>query len=103
MPDSVQKFKDELIIMIKDNPLPVIVPLQCSGAKPVVDILNNDVKFDRLLLNQNGSKVVKIKNNGLIPAKWKLTGVDVLPSEFTVTNTSGELQPTQETLIDIKF
>jgi hydrocephalus-inducing protein len=39
----------------------------------------------------------------MIPVKWKLTGLDTLPEEFTVTNTAGELQPTQDSKIDIKF
>lgn len=28
-PDQDKLFKDELIIMIKDNPTPVILPMQC--------------------------------------------------------------------------
>ena len=27
MPDAAQKFKDDLIIMIKDNPLPEFIPM----------------------------------------------------------------------------
>lgn len=37
--------------MIKDNPTPVILPIQCLGSKPIVDIEEGEpVKFDRLLL-----------------------------------------------------
>ena len=31
LPDQPQKFKDELIIMIKENPIPVILPICCMG------------------------------------------------------------------------
>lgn len=27
LPDEAKKFKDDIIIMIKDNPLPVILPI----------------------------------------------------------------------------
>ena len=31
LPDQPQKFRDELIVMIKDNPIPLILPIQCLG------------------------------------------------------------------------
>jgi len=31
LPVQPQKFKDELIIMIKENPIPVILPICCMG------------------------------------------------------------------------
>ena len=31
MPDINQRFKDQLIIMIQDNPMPVILPICCLG------------------------------------------------------------------------
>jgi len=34
LPDVDQKFKDDLICMIKDNPTPMIIPMICQGAKP---------------------------------------------------------------------
>jgi hydrocephalus-inducing protein len=52
-PDVDLKFRDEIIVMVKDNPLPVTIPLVCTGCKTKVEILNNGnlVEFDRLLLN----------------------------------------------------
>ena len=47
--------------------------------------------------------MITIKNTGMIGAKWKLTGLDTLPEEFTVTNTGGELTPTQEARIEVRF
>lgn len=31
IPDEPLKFKDDLIVMIKDNPLPHIIQMQCLG------------------------------------------------------------------------
>lgn len=65
IPNAAQKFRDEIIVMIKDNPTPVILPIQCLGSKPIVEIEEGEpVKFDRLLLKQSSRKEIRIKNNG---------------------------------------
>lgn len=91
--------------MVKDNPLPLIIPIVCTGCRPIVDILDQaeNIAFERLLLNQSDKRVIVIKNNGMIPTKWALKGVDILPEEYQIVNTSGELQPTQEARIEVYF
>ena len=42
IPDEAMKFKDDLIVMIKDNPTPVILPMVCLGAKPIVTIVEGN-------------------------------------------------------------
>lgn len=80
IPDTSQKFRDELIIMIRNNPSPVIIPVQCQGAKPQIDIVEGSpLKFTRILLKQTIKKQLKLKNNGSIPIKFKLTGIEALP------------------------
>jgi len=50
-PDKPQKFRDDLIVQIKDNPLPLIIPISCIGCRPTIDLLDSELKFERLLLN----------------------------------------------------
>lgn len=53
LPDSAEEFKDELIVMIKNNPNPIVIPLKCLGSKPVLEITEGaPIKFTRILLNQ---------------------------------------------------
>ncbi len=53
IPDEAKEFKDELIVMIKDNPVPLVIPLRCQGSKPSIEILEGaPLKFTRILLNQ---------------------------------------------------
>ncbi|EGR28756.1 hypothetical protein IMG5_169530, partial [Ichthyophthirius multifiliis] len=104
IPEQPIKYKEDIIIMIQDNPLPVILPLQCTGSKPYVTIEEGDpIKFERLLLNQQAKKQIRIKNNGQIPCIWKITGINQLPEEFSFTNTEGELKPCQESIIYVNF
>ena len=39
----------------------------------------------------------------MIPCKWKLGGLEALPEEFNLINTSGELKPTQEATVTVQF
>eukprot|EP00825_Cyclidium_porcatum_P002075 TRINITY_DN1095_c0_g1_i4.p1 TRINITY_DN1095_c0_g1~~TRINITY_DN1095_c0_g1_i4.p1 ORF type:complete len:1802 (-),score=468.45 TRINITY_DN1095_c0_g1_i4:3309-8714(-) len=104
IPDKEQKFRDEIIVMIKDNPIPVIIPLQCIGSRPKLDIIEGkSVIFDRLLLKQSGKKEIRLKNNGRIPCKWELVQAKPLPEEFQLENTSGELKPTEEAVAIVNF
>ena len=90
--------------MVKDNPIPLILPLQCLGQKPEIQIVEGDtLNFDRLLLNQSMQKQIRIKNVSAIPIKWKLRDYEQLSEEFSVQNTFGELKPLQETLILVNF
>jgi hypothetical protein len=49
------------------------------------------------------TKTLTLKNVCSIPTKWKLTGVEDLPAEFTVSHTSDILKPCQEQVIQITF
>lgn len=39
----------------------------------------------------------------MINAKWRITGADSLPEEFSILNTEGELKPTQEAVVFVSF
>ena len=103
-PDAAQKFRDELIVMIKDNPLPIIIPLQCTGCKPSIDIIEgSSVKFSRILLRQTAKKEIRLRNNGSIPIRYRLKETENLPEEFSISQKEGELKPTEEAVIEVTF
>lgn len=104
LPDQPRKFRDDLIVMIKDNPSPVILPMMCLGQKPVVEVLEGEnLIFERMLLKQAATKEIKLRNACSIPLKWKLNNLNSLPEEYSVANTSGELKPNQETKVEVTF
>tara|TARA_B110000285_G_scaffold208534_1_gene248822 strand:- start:1239 stop:1853 length:615 start_codon:yes stop_codon:yes gene_type:complete len=55
------------------------------------------------LLKKKLTKTLTLKNVCSIPIKWKLTGVEELPGEFSVSHTGDILKPTQEQVIQITF
>jgi hydrocephalus-inducing protein len=102
-PDAAKLFKDEVICLIKDNPNPVIFSMQCLGAKPMVEVDQDVVEFDRLLLEKNLTKTLTLKNVSAIPIKWKLSGIEGLPEEFVVSKINGIIKPCKDEVIEITF
>jgi hydrocephalus-inducing protein len=102
-PTEAKQYRDEIVCLLKDNPNPSIFPVQVLGAKPVVDVDQDVVEFDRLLLGKHLQKTLTLKNNSSIPANWKLTGIDELPEEFQVDCREGKLAPCAEQVINITF
>jgi len=54
-------------------------------------ILSEGVVFERLLVGKTDTKEFIITNPGLLPIKWRLTGVDMLPAELQITPNAGEV------------
>lgn len=69
----------------------------------MVEVDQEVVPFERLLLGKKATKTLTLKNVSPIPANWKLSGVDALPEEFTVSHTSGTLKPCQDQVVEITF
>lgn len=102
-PEEAKLYKDEVIVLIKDNPNPTILSVQCTGAKPVVAVGHETVKFERALIGKNPQKDLQLKNNCQIPVNWKLTGVDKLSKEFKVEPIEGTLLPCKDVNVQINF
>lgn len=102
-PDEAKEYKDELVCLVKDNPNPLVYPIVCMGCKPEVKVDNEKVEFDRLLLNQTITKVLKIKNVSWIPVKWHMTGLETKPKQFTISVTEGQLKPCEEIPVQVTF
>lgn len=88
-PEIAQLYTDQLVVLIKDNPNPVILPIQCLGAKPVVSVTSDTVLFERALLNKVLTKTLTLTNTCPIKINWRLKKIEGLPAEFSVTPISG--------------
>ncbi|KAJ9512718.1 hypothetical protein QJQ45_019009 [Haematococcus lacustris] len=83
---------------------------------PVNKILTEGVVFERLLLGRKDSKTFIITNPapllyvsgpvcrpGLLPIKWRLTGIEGLPKELVVSPVSGELEARSEAVVSVEL
>lgn len=102
-PEEAKLYKDEVIVLIKDNPNPTILNIQCQGAKPIVNVDHETVKFERALIGKNPQKDLRLKNDCPIPVNWRLTGIEKLSKEFSVSPTEGMLQPCKDVQVHVKF
>ena len=102
-PDEAKLYTDQVVILIKDNPNPVCLPIQCLGAKPSVSTSHDTVLFERALLGKTLTKTLTLTNTCPLKVKWRLTKTDALPEEFEVKPISGTLLPFREEPIDITF
>lgn len=103
IPDEPKKFVDELVCMIKGNPKPYVVKMVCQGSKPNIRLSVEQLEFERILLNKETTKIIKVINEGVLPAKWSLKGLEELPEEFKLSMTEGTLKPAKEHKIHITF
>lgn len=90
-PELAKLYKDDIVCLLKDSPNPTVFSIQALGAEPAIEVDQEVVAFDRLLLGKKLSKSLSLKNVCAIPANWTLSGVEALPSEFSVSHTSGTL------------
>lgn len=102
-PDEDRSFSDEVIVLIKDNPNPVVIPIQCLGAKPIVNTSHEVVKFERALIGKTLNKTLTLSNASPLPVNWSLKNTDKLSEEFSVSKTSGLLKPFKEEPVEITF
>jgi hypothetical protein len=49
------------------------------------------------------TKKLKLTNVCAIPIKWKLSGIEKMPEEFTVSKTNGMIKPCKEEVVEITF
>jgi len=104
-PDKPIEYKDTLMCIIKDNPKPVVLNMTCWGSQPEAKIDPENIIFEKLLVQQQATKELKITNESRIPITWKLTGIEKLPKVFAVNpkDGSGILKPFGETVVQFTF
>jgi hydrocephalus-inducing protein len=90
-------------MLIKDNPNPVIIPIQCLGAKPSISVSNETMLFDRALLGKKIPKTLTLTNTSPLKVTWRLKKTDQLPEEFSVEPIEGTLLPFKESEVRITF
>ena len=102
-PMKQTEYKDELICLIEDNPIPTRVLLTCKGAEPKVDLESDNIEFEKLVINQSRTKYLKMKNVSEVNCKWALTGLETLPNVFKIEPVNGIIEKGKEVSIAVTF
>ncbi|XP_058135740.1 hydrocephalus-inducing protein homolog isoform X1 [Dasypus novemcinctus] len=102
-PTAVGTFEDNIICCIKENPEPAIFKLSCQGIRPELELDHRQLHFDRLLLHRKESKVVLLRNITPLPVAWRITSLEHLGDDFTVSMMQGTIPPKAEYGLQVHF
>lgn len=91
------------MILIKDNPNPVILPLIAEGTLPLIEMNPNTVDFERCLLKQSKSIDVVLTNNGKIPCEWAIKHNTHLGPNITLSENEGTILPKNSSTLTVTF
>ncbi|NWI09406.1 HYDIN protein, partial [Crypturellus soui] len=102
-PTSSGIVEDNLVCCIKDNPEPVVFRLCCQGVKLELGVSCKLLHFDKLLLHRLDSKTLVLQNSTPLPAVWRLSGVESLGEDFSVSQDHGIVGPYTKFKLQIRF
>uniref|UniRef100_A0A8C9LFZ1 HYDIN n=1 Tax=Pavo cristatus TaxID=9049 RepID=A0A8C9LFZ1_PAVCR len=96
-------MEDKLVCCIKDNPEPVVFRLCCQGVRVELGVSPKHVHFGKLLLHRRDSKQLVLRNSTLLPAAWRLSGLENLGEDFSVSQSEGTVEPCAELGVYLYF
>ncbi|XP_054934895.1 hydrocephalus-inducing protein homolog [Physeter macrocephalus] len=102
-PTAVGVFEDSIVCCIKENPKPAFFKLSCQGVRPELELDPRQLHFDRLLLHRKDFKVVLLRNITLLPLAWRITSLEHLGEDFTVSAMQGTIAPKAEHSLQVHF
>ncbi|KAM4672094.1 hydrocephalus-inducing protein homolog [Amazona ochrocephala] len=102
-PTSAGLVEDSLICSINGNPEPVVFPLCCQGVQVELGVSPRQLHFNRLLLHRTDSKTLVLQNCTPLPVAWRLSGLENLGKDFSVSEAEGIVGPCTEFGVHLYF
>ncbi|XP_074748293.1 hydrocephalus-inducing protein homolog isoform X5 [Strix uralensis] len=128
-PTSAGLVEDNLICRIKGNPEPVVFGLCCQGVQVELGVSPKQVHFNKLLLHSTqlssrtsplrlvtkrkhltvvsdtgrDSKTLILQNRTPLPVAWRLSGLENLGEDFSVSQEEGIVGPRTEFGVHLYF
>ncbi|XP_063801928.1 hydrocephalus-inducing protein homolog isoform X2 [Pseudophryne corroboree] len=102
-PTSPGVFEDNIVCCIKDNPDPTIYHFCCRGVRPDLELDRKQVHFEKILLHRKDTRTVFLRNSTFLPAAWRVTGLENLGDDFSVSQDQGIVAPRSEYGLQLHF
>ena len=102
-PTSAVVFKRRIGFYIKDNPDPFYINVVGESMAPVIELSTTNVEFDKMLVKNEKSRKIELKNKGKLASMWKLKGCQALAPAVTFSAQEGKLLPGKSGSIVCKF
>ncbi|CAH8595198.1 unnamed protein product [Heterobilharzia americana] len=102
-PKLNKRYNDVLVCSIKNNPEPILFKLACDGVLPELELDKKVFNFEKVLLQRKEVRSIVLKNNTLLPAQWRLSGIETLGDEFSISQDTGIVEPQSESILYAYF
>ncbi|KAM4722980.1 hydrocephalus-inducing protein homolog [Rhinophrynus dorsalis] len=102
-PTSPGLFEDNVVCCIKDNPEPAIFHICCRGVRPELELDRKQIHFDKILLHRKDTRTIFLRNSTLLPAAWRVTGLENLGDDFSISQDQGIVGPRSEYGLQLHF
>ncbi|XP_069510876.1 hydrocephalus-inducing protein homolog [Ambystoma mexicanum] len=96
-------IKDSVVCCIKENPEPVIFRISCQGVRPEVELDRKQLHFDKILLHRKDTKTIFLRNTTPMGVAWRITGLENLGDDFSVSQDQGIIGPRAEYGLMVHF
>ncbi|XP_067853715.1 hydrocephalus-inducing protein homolog [Heptranchias perlo] len=102
-PTAPGKFDDCLVCCIRENPEPVLFKVCCYGVRPELELDRKQLHFDKMILHRKDSKSLVMRNNCLLAVAWRISGLENLGDDFSVSQDQGIIDPKTEFRVHMHF
>ncbi|XP_073706753.1 hydrocephalus-inducing protein homolog [Garra rufa] len=102
-PNTPKCIEDSLVCCIKGNPEPVVFRLSCIGVRPELELDRKLLQFDKTPPYRKETQSLCLCNNTLMPAAWRLRGLEMLGDEFSVSQNKGIIMPHSDFKLHMYF
>ncbi|XP_022080460.1 hydrocephalus-inducing protein homolog isoform X2 [Acanthaster planci] len=96
-------FEDCIVCCVKENPEPILFKISCYGVRPELELDKKQLHFEKVLLHRKDTKTIYLRNSTLLPVAWRLSGLENLGDDFSVTTDSGVIDPKSEFALNAHF
>ncbi|XP_035381538.1 hydrocephalus-inducing protein homolog [Electrophorus electricus] len=102
-PTTPGLIEDSVMCYIKDNPEPAVFRIACRGVRPELEVDRKFLNFDKILLHRRDTRSLCLRNPTMLPVVWKLSGLEMLGDEFSVSQDHGVIMPHSEFSLHLHF
>ncbi|XP_051884712.1 hydrocephalus-inducing protein homolog [Pristis pectinata] len=102
-PTSPGKFDDCLVCCIRENPEPVLFKVSCYGVRAELELDRKQLHFDKMILHRKDTKSLIMRNVCLLPVAWRITGLENLGDDFSLSQDQGVIEPKAEFCVHVHF
>ncbi|XP_035679087.1 LOW QUALITY PROTEIN: hydrocephalus-inducing protein homolog [Branchiostoma floridae] len=102
-PKTPGYFEDCLVCCVRENPEPVVFRISCHGVKPEIEMDRKQLFFEKVLLHRKDTKTIYLRNPTLLPVAWRISGVENLGDDFSLSAEQGVIDPKSELALHAHF